>query len=136
MNTSIQAALAAALPRLRALELGDAFDPRAAQVLVDAGLHALCVPADQGGLGATMREAAEVLLALGAVDGSTALGFAMQVHTTGALRDGTVDPDLRSEVFRSVLADGCAPEQRRDGGGWRVAGPWRHPGHDRRACSG
>ena len=107
MNAAIQAALDEALPRLRALELGDAFDPRAAQVLVDTGLHALCIPPDLGGLGATMEEAAEVLLALGAVDGSTALGYAMQVHVTGALRDGNVDADLRSEVFRRVVADGA-----------------------------
>ena len=107
MNAAIRAALDEALPRLRALELGDAFDPRAASVLIDAGLHALCIPPDLGGLGATMEEAAEVLLALGAVDGSTALGFAMQVHVTGALRDGNVDADLRSEVFRRVVADGA-----------------------------
>ena len=93
--------------RLRALELGDAFDPRAARVLVDAGLHRLAVPEATGGLGATMAEAAEVLLAIGAVDGSTALGFAMQVHTTGALRDGQAADDVRELVWRAVVDDGA-----------------------------
>ena len=55
-----------------------------------------------------MAEAAEVLLALGAVDGSTALGFAMQVHVTGALRDGKRRPgDVRERVFRAVVDDGA-----------------------------
>ena len=58
-----------------------------------SGLHRMCVPAEAGGLGASAAEAAEVLLALGAVDGSTALGFAMQVHVTGAMReDDGFDP--------------------------------------------
>jgi alkylation response protein AidB-like acyl-CoA dehydrogenase len=54
-----------------------------------------------------MTEAAEVLLALGAVDGSTALGFAMQVHTTGALRDGDAADDVRAMVWRAVVDDGA-----------------------------
>ena len=107
MRPPIQAALDEAIPRLRALDLGDAFDPRAATVLVDAGLHTLCVPSDVGGLGASMVEAAEVLLALGAVDGSTALGFAMQVHVTGALRDGPLDPGVQAGIFRLIVADGA-----------------------------
>ncbi len=61
------------------------FEPRAAKAIVEAGLHRLVVPEPAGGLGARMTEAAEVLMALGAVDGSTALGFAMQVHVVGAL---------------------------------------------------
>ena len=55
---------------------GDA-DACDAQAIVDAGLHRLVVPEPAGGLGARMAEAAEVLMALGAVDGSTALGFAI-----------------------------------------------------------
>ena len=49
-----------------------------------------------------MAEAAEVLMALGAIDGSTALGFAMQVHVTGAMRDADPDPDgLRDKLYRA-----------------------------------
>ena len=100
--------LEAAIRDLRDLDLGEAFEPRAAAALVDAGLHRSCVPVEAGGLGATMVEAAEVLLALGAIDGSTALGFAMQVHVTGALRDDTlVDAAVRDALFRSVVDEGA-----------------------------
>lgn len=108
MTPAIETALGEALARLEALALGDAFDPAAARAIVDAGLAGLVVPPDWGGLGASMCEAVEVLLAIGAVDGSTALGFAMQVHVTGAIRDATVFPDdIRAGVFRSVVEDGA-----------------------------
>jgi alkylation response protein AidB-like acyl-CoA dehydrogenase len=108
MKASIAAALEDAIDRLAALELGDAFDPRAAAVLVDAGLHRLCVPASAGGLEASLSEAAEVLLALGAVDGSTALGFAMQVHVTGATRDATSFPKaVRERLYHVIVAEGA-----------------------------
>jgi alkylation response protein AidB-like acyl-CoA dehydrogenase len=104
--------LAASLDRsiggLRALELGDAFEPAAARVLVDAGLHRLVVPAEAGGLAARLEDACEVLLAIGAVDGSTALGFAMQVHVVGALVDAAGTPvGLRNRFFRSIVDDGA-----------------------------
>jgi alkylation response protein AidB-like acyl-CoA dehydrogenase len=96
------------LQRLRDLELGDEFDPRAARLIVDAGLHRLTVPAAAGGLGASMAEAAEVLMALGAMDGSTTLGFAMQVHVVGALAQSDAVPDgLRERLFRAVVSDGA-----------------------------
>lgn len=107
---AIGAALDDALARLRALDLGDAFEPRAAAVLVATGLHRLCVPASAGGLGASATEAVEVLLALGAVDGATALGFAMQVHVTGALRDapaGTVPETVRDRVWSAIVGEGA-----------------------------
>jgi alkylation response protein AidB-like acyl-CoA dehydrogenase len=108
MTPAIETALREALVRLETLELGDAFDPAAARAIVDAGLAGLVVPTESGGLGASLREAVEVLLAIGAVDGSTALGFAMQVHVIGAIRDATVFPDdIRAEVFRSVVEDGA-----------------------------
>ena len=107
MTPEIAAALHEAITRLRALELGDGFEPRAAASLVEAGLHRLCVPTDAGGLGASMAEAAEVLLALGAVDGSTALGFAMQVHVVGAMRDATLFPsEVRERLYRAIVEDG------------------------------
>ena len=102
MRDELATSLAAALAALRGLDLGDAFDPRAATALADAGLHRLCLPVDAGGLGATMAEAAEVLLAIGSVDGSTALGFAMQVHTTGALRDGEAADAVRDLAWRAI----------------------------------
>jgi len=106
--TAIEGALADALERLRALELGDTFEPRAAAGLVESGIHRLVVPVAAGGLGARMAESAEVLMSLGAVDGSTALGFAMQVHVVGAQIDSVGVPDgLRERVFRSIVADGA-----------------------------
>lgn len=106
--TAVASALAAAVEGLRSLELGDSFEPRAAECIVVAGLHRLCVPIESGGLGASMAEAAQVLMALGAVDGATALGLAMQVHVTGAMRDATAFPDeIRSRVWRAVVEDGA-----------------------------
>lgn len=108
MTPEIESALAAAIDRLRALDLGDAFDPRAAEVVIEAGLHRLCVPIEAGGHGASMAEAAEVLMALGAVDGAMALGFAMQVHVTGAMRDAGAFPEaIRDRVWRSIVDDGA-----------------------------
>ena len=108
MRPEIESALGAAIERIRPLELGDTFEPRAAAEVVASGLHGLCVPVEAGGLGATMVEAAEVLLALGAVDGSTALGFAMQVHVTAAMReDDQFDPSMRERVYRAILEDGA-----------------------------
>ncbi len=96
------------LVRLRGLQLGDEFDPRAAQAIVETGLHRLVVPEPAGGLGARMAEAAEVLMALGAVDGSTALGFAMQVHVVGALVDSTgVPAGPRDRLLRAIVDEGA-----------------------------
>ncbi|MEA2576775.1 MAG: hypothetical protein QOD78_363 [Chloroflexota bacterium] len=108
MRAAIATALEDAIDRLRALELGDAFEPRAAAAIVDAGLQRLCVPASAGGLEASLSEAAEVLSALGAADGSTALGFAMQVHVTGAMRDATAFPEaVRERLYGSIVAQGA-----------------------------
>jgi alkylation response protein AidB-like acyl-CoA dehydrogenase len=106
--SGVEDALADAVVRLRALDLGDAFDPRAADAIVAAGLHRLAVPTDKGGLGARMVDAARVLATLGAIDGSTALGFAMQVHVTGALVDSAgVDEGLVDRIMRAVVDDGA-----------------------------
>lgn len=108
MTPAIDAALRDALDRLSRLELGDAFEPAAARAIVEAGLAGLMVPTDDGGLGASMREAAEVLAAIGALDGSTGLGFAMQVHVTAALRDGEGVPDaVRRRLYRAIVDDGA-----------------------------
>jgi alkylation response protein AidB-like acyl-CoA dehydrogenase len=108
VRPSIATALDDAIDRLTALDLGDAFEPAAAQAIVAAGLHRLVVPVDAGGLDATMVEAADVLLAVGAVDGSTALGFAMQVHVVGAMRDAMAFPDaLRTELYGAIVEHGA-----------------------------
>jgi alkylation response protein AidB-like acyl-CoA dehydrogenase len=108
MNERITPVLEATLGRLRALDLGDRFDPRAADVIVDGGLHRLCVPTSAGGLGATMTEAAEVLAALGSVDGSSGLGFAMQAHVVGGMRDADDLPEaIRERVYRAIVDDGA-----------------------------
>ncbi len=107
MRPEIATRTEAAVGRLLQLDLGDEFDRRAPEELVRSGLAPLCVPQDAGGLGASMTEAAEVLLALGAVDGATALGFAMQAHVTGAMRDAAgVAEAIRERVFRAVVDDG------------------------------
>lgn len=96
--------------RLDGLELGDAFDPRAAEAIVGSGLHRLVVPVTAGGLGGRMVDAVEVLSTLGAIDGSTALGFAMQVHVVGALTDATADGPvtrLRDRLYRAIVDDGA-----------------------------
>ncbi len=104
----IDDALATALDGLRGLELGDAFEPRAAEAIVATGLHRLVVPVAAGGLGARMFDAAETLMTIGAVDGSTALGFAMQVHVIGALVDSAAVPvALRARVLHFVVDDGA-----------------------------
>jgi alkylation response protein AidB-like acyl-CoA dehydrogenase len=55
-----------------------------------------------------MAAAAEVLMALGAVDGATALGFAMQVHVVGALAESDGVPDgLRERLYRAIVSDGA-----------------------------
>jgi len=106
--TAIDDALADGLGRLRELDLGDVFEPRAAEATVLSGIHALVVPGSAGGLGARMAKAAEVLMAVGAVDGATALGFAMQVHVVGALVDSVAVPvGLRDRLFRAIVEDGA-----------------------------
>ena len=130
--TELTAAVEAATERLRALDLGDAFDPRAAKAIVDGGLHRLTVPREAGGLGASMAESVEVLAAIGAVDGSTALGFAMQVHVVGALRDSPAVPaDSAIAVVPSDRRRRSAHQQRGHRGRWRLTGPRRDPRHDR-----
>ena len=65
MRSDLQAAADALVERLVALDLGDDFDPRAAQAVVASGLHRLTVPSEAGGLGASMADAAEVLARVG-----------------------------------------------------------------------
>jgi alkylation response protein AidB-like acyl-CoA dehydrogenase len=107
-TTTSAEVLAEAVRRLEALDLSDAFEPAAAEAIVATGLHRLVVPGATGGLGGRMAEAVEALLAIGAVDGSTALGFALQLHVIGALVDGEAVPTgLCDHLFAQVVTDGA-----------------------------
>ena len=87
---------------------GDVFDPRTPAALVSTGLHLLPVPVARGGFGASMVEAAEVLAALGAVDGSTALGFAMHVQVVGAAAQSDAWPaPLLDRFYAAIVDDGA-----------------------------
>jgi alkylation response protein AidB-like acyl-CoA dehydrogenase len=101
--------LTAAVDRLRALDLDDErYRPEVPAALVEAGLHTICLPADAGGLGAGVREAVLVQLALGAVDGSAALGFAMHQHVLGSAVEAGGWPDgLRDRVFEAIRDEGA-----------------------------
>ena len=113
LRDAIARPLAAAIASLESIALdqivtGDAFDPRTPAALVSAGLHRLAVPVAQGGLGASMEEAAEVLAALGAVDGSTALGFAMHVQVVGAAAQSASWPaPLLDRFYAAIVDDGA-----------------------------
>ena len=100
--------LAAACAAIEALHPGDAFDPAVPAALVASGLHAAAVPTALGGAGAGMSEVVGILTALGAVDGASALGFAMHLHVTGAAAQSDAwPPALRERLFRAVVDDGA-----------------------------
>ena len=71
--------------RLAEVEFGDGFQPAAAAAVVAAGLHLAPVPVAAGGLGIGASDAVELLAALGAIDGSLALGFAMHMHVVAGM---------------------------------------------------
>lgn len=137
VRKEIETMLGKVIDRLRALDLGDTFEPRAAAAIVEAELHRLCVPVSAGGLGASAAEAAEVLAAVGAEDGATALGLAMQVHVTGAMRDaGAFPEDIRERVYRAIVEDGALLNNAatEEGGGsparGAIPGTWAAPEPD------
>jgi alkylation response protein AidB-like acyl-CoA dehydrogenase len=101
-STPLQTALDDVARRLGVLDLGDAYEPKAPEAIVAAGLHRLVLPLEAGGFGATMPDACGVLATLGAIDGATALGFAMHVHVLGAAVDG---PGWPPELLARVLGD-------------------------------
>ena len=134
LRAPIEAALTDAIARIEAIDPGDAFDPRVPEAIVAAGLHLLPVPAERGGLGATMTEVAQVLARLGAVDGSTALGFAMHAHVVGSVADSDGwSPAALDRLYRGGRRRRSAGQRGLDRGGRRFAGPWRDPGDDRYA---
>lgn len=143
LPVAINAALAEALRLLRPLAGAEVFDPAVPAALVRAGLHRLPLPAAVGGFGGRLGEAVRVLAALGAVDGSAALGLAMHFHTLGAaVESGAWPAALLHETFLAVRDQGAllnlaateerggspargaipATTARRQGGGWVVNG--------------
>ena len=143
LRGAIEGPLRDFMSRLEALAPGDSFDPRVPEALVASGLHRLPVPVSNGGLGASMPEAAAVLLRLGAVDGSTALGVAMHVHAVGSIAESAAWPaPTRERVYAAIVEDGAlvnnaATEEgggspargaipgtvaEPDGDGWRLTG--------------
>jgi alkylation response protein AidB-like acyl-CoA dehydrogenase len=91
--------------RLRALPLGDVFDPEAPAALVAAGLHLAPVPIEAGGQGIGMLEAVDLLAALAAIDGSVGLGFAMHVHVVGSMPQSNGWPIGRREAIYGAIRD-------------------------------
>ena len=97
-----------AVERLSRLTLGDDFDPAAAAAIVASGLHLAPVPETAGGLVIGPAEAVEILAALGAVDGSTALGFAMHLHVVGGMAESVGwPPRLRERLYAAIREDGA-----------------------------
>lgn len=104
----IAAALADGLQRLRPHAGQEAFDPEVPSALLAAGLQRLPLPIEAGGLGAGTLQTTAVLAALGAVDGSAALGLAMHCHSLGAAREsGTWPAPLLARLYRSVVEEGA-----------------------------
>ena len=107
-RATIGARIHDAVERLSRLTLGDEFDPAAAAAIVASGLHLAPVPESAGGLGIRPAEAVEILAALGAVDGSTALGFAMHLHVVGSMAESTGWPaGVRERLYAAIGADGA-----------------------------
>jgi len=112
--------LAAACAAVEALAPADTFDPAVPAAIVASGMHLAAVPPELGGDGAGLTEAVRILTALGAIDGATALGFAMHLHVTGAAAQSEAwPPVLRERLFRAVVGDAALVNaaSTEDGGG-------------------
>jgi len=91
-----------ATERLRELPgSSDDFRPAGVDAIREAGLHRLMLPAADGGQGAGMHDAVEVLAAIAAVDASLALGLAMQTQVLGAAVETRGWPEA---PFRRLVA--------------------------------
>ncbi len=98
----------AALTALSFEAAPDAFQPAAAEAIVSAGLQAMTLPRERGGLGAGIESTAEVLAAVAAVDGSTALGLSMHSHVLGGtIESGTWPSEPLDRLCRSIADDGA-----------------------------
>ena len=132
-------ALADATRRLAALDLGDAFEPRAAEAIVAAGLHRLVVPAVAGrARGAGWRRPPRSLHGARRrrwLDGARVRDAGPRRRGAGRL-DGVSRQACATGCSRAIVDRRRARQQRGDRGGRRLAGPWRDPGHDRRRRGG
>jgi alkylation response protein AidB-like acyl-CoA dehydrogenase len=108
LRPAIEQALQDVIGRLEEIGPGDTFDRRVPEAIVAVGLHRLSVPESHGGLGASMGEAALVVARLGAIDGATALGFAMQVHAVGSIADSVGWPVATRDRVYAAIVDGGA----------------------------
>lgn len=108
LSPEISAALFNGVETLRPLAGRDEFDPAVPAALVRAGLHLTPVPRSAGGLGAGLRAAVSVLAALGAEDGSAALGLAMHFHTLGSAVQSGLWPELLLHTLLSEVVDSGA----------------------------
>ncbi|PYO16301.1 MAG: acyl-CoA dehydrogenase [Gemmatimonadetes bacterium] len=112
LRSEVASRLDDALDRLRGLRLGldaeEVYRPEVPAALVAAGLHTICLPVDAGGLGAGLKETAIGQAALGAIDGSAALGFAMHQHVLGsAVESASWPAQLRQRLFAAVRDEGA-----------------------------
>ena len=73
------------------------FPRKQIDALAQAGLLALTVPAEYGGGGGGLRDAAEVVRELGAVCGSTAMIVTMHYSATAAIVTGRRQGDARGD---------------------------------------
>ncbi len=100
--------LAAACAAIEALAPGDTFDPSIPAAIVGTGLHVTAIPTSFAGDGVGLADVVRILTTIGAVDGATALGFAMHLHVTGAAAQSDVwPPALRERLFRAVVEEGA-----------------------------
>lgn len=84
------------------------FDPAVPDAFIAAGLHRLPLEPADGGHGPSVELAARVLAAIGAVDGSAALGFAMHLHVVGsALAGGGWATPALDRLVRLVRDEGA-----------------------------
>jgi alkylation response protein AidB-like acyl-CoA dehydrogenase len=105
---ALRTAATDAITRLAAISPTDDFRPAAADALVAAGLARLALPVEAGGFGAGLSDAGRVLAAIGAIDGSAALGLAMNTHVIGALAEGGGWPaTARDRLYAAVRATGA-----------------------------
>jgi alkylation response protein AidB-like acyl-CoA dehydrogenase len=117
MRPEVAARVRAAVGALAALEATELFRPAAVDAVRTQGLHLLTIPGPRGGLGAGMAECAAVLAAIGAVDGSTALGLAMQTHVLGAAVEsgawpaGPLDLAITAAVRDGALINAASSEE-------------------------
>jgi alkylation response protein AidB-like acyl-CoA dehydrogenase len=97
--------LALAVAAIEAIDPGDGYDPAVPAAIVSSGLHLLCLPTAAGGLGYGMPEAVAVLSALGATNGSAALGFAMHTHVVGSLYESAGWPEPLRDWLGALVHD-------------------------------